>query len=44
MKLMEAGFEQCNKVDYRVGQIKELIIDKEGRYFDSLYIESKKNE
>lgn len=41
-QLEKNGFIQCRKLDYRVSQNKDLILDKEGRQIESIYIEGTK--
>ena len=41
-QLEKNGFTHCRKLDYRVSQNKDLILDKEGRQNESIYIEGTK--
>jgi predicted SAM-dependent methyltransferase len=41
-KLLEAGFQECKEVSYKNGGMINLILDKEGREHESLYVEAKK--
>ena len=40
--LSEAGFINVHKVDYRSGSCPDLLIDRESRRIESLYIEAQK--
>ena len=41
-KLQEAGFKHCKEVTYNNSEMPELILDKEARQYESLYVEAKK--
>ena len=43
-QLKEAGFKEVVEVKCNTGENKDLLIDKEGREAESLYVEAKNNK
>ena len=40
--LKKAGFSNCNEYSFNKGELKDLLIDRDGRQIESIYIEAKK--
>ena len=40
--LKKAGFLNCKEYSFNEGELKDLIIDRDGRQIESIYIEAKK--